>query len=132
LGYEIVVTGVRASLNSAQAIKRHADQVVDSIQAQDIGKLPDANTTESLQRIAGVQIQRRYGEGATDFDHRTQPAIAVRGLTQVQNFLDGRAPIRRLAAATSISRACRPSCWPASTSTRTRPPTSSRAASAAR
>ncbi|MDR7117465.1 TonB-dependent receptor [Caulobacter sp. BE254] len=88
---EIVVTGVRASLRSAQAIKRNADQVVDSIQAQDIGKLPDANTTEALQRVTGVQIQRRYGEGATDFDHRTQPAIAVRGLTQVQNFLDGRA-----------------------------------------
>ncbi|MGH1557952.1 TonB-dependent receptor plug domain-containing protein [Caulobacter segnis] len=76
---------------SAQAIKRSADQIVDSVQAQDIGKLPDANTTEALQRITGVQIQRRYGEGATDFDHRTQPAVTVRGLTQVQNFLDGRA-----------------------------------------
>jgi iron complex outermembrane receptor protein len=79
---EIVVTGVRASLNSAQELKRHSDQIVDSIQAQDIGKLPDANTVESLQRIAGVQIQRRYGEGGTDVDHRTQPAIAIRGLTQ--------------------------------------------------
>jgi TonB-dependent receptor len=88
---EIVVTGVRESIRSAQAIKRDADQVVDSVQAQDIGKLPDANTTEALQRIPGVQIQRRYGEGATDFDHRTQPAVTVRGLTQVQNFLDGRA-----------------------------------------
>ncbi len=88
---EVVVTGVRESLRSAQAIKRDSDQIVDSVQAQDIGKLPDANTTEALQRITGVQIQRRYGEGATDFDHRTQPAIAVRGLTQVQNFLDGRA-----------------------------------------
>lgn len=88
---EVVVTGVRESLRSAQAIKRNADQIVDSVQAQDIGKLPDANTTEALQRIAGVQIQRRYGEGATDFDHRTQPAVTVRGLTQVQNFLDGRA-----------------------------------------
>jgi len=88
---DIVVTGVRESIRSAQAIKRDADQVVDSVQAQDIGKLPDANTTEALQRIPGVQIQRRYGEGATDFDHRTQPAVTVRGLTQVQNFLDGRA-----------------------------------------
>ncbi|EJL37518.1 TonB-dependent receptor [Caulobacter sp. AP07] len=88
---EVVVTGVRESLRSAQALKRNADQIVDSVQAQDIGKLPDANTTEALQRITGVQIQRRYGEGATDFDHRTQPAVTVRGLTQVQNFLDGRA-----------------------------------------
>ncbi|MBD8679735.1 TonB-dependent receptor [Sphingomonas sp. CFBP 13720] len=88
---EIVVTGVRESIRSAQAIKRNSDQIVDSVNAQDIGKLPDANTVEALQRITGVQIQRRYGEGATDFDHRTQPAITVRGLTQVQNFLDGRA-----------------------------------------
>ncbi|MDR6116429.1 TonB-dependent receptor [Sphingomonas sp. SORGH_AS_0789] len=88
---DIVVTGVRESLRSAQALKRNANQIVDSVQAQDIGKLPDANTTEALQRITGVQIQRRYGEGATDFDHRTSPAITVRGLTQVQNFLDGRA-----------------------------------------
>src|SRR3954447_27081714 len=87
---EVVVTGVRASLDSAQAIKRDADQIVDSVQAQDIGKLPDVNTVEALQRITGVQIQRRYGEGDTDFDHRTQPAITVRGLTQVSNFIDGR------------------------------------------
>ncbi len=90
-GDEIVVTGVRESLRSAQAIKRNSDQIVDSVNAQDIGKLPDANTTEALQRITGVQIQRRYGEGATDFDHRTQPAVTVRGLTQTQNLLDGRA-----------------------------------------
>src|SRR5689334_23365465 len=83
---EVIVTGVRESLRSAQQIKQDANQIVDSVQAQDIGKLPDVNTTEALQRITGVQIQRRYGEGATDFDHRTQPAVTVRGLTQVQNF----------------------------------------------
>ena len=87
---DIVVTGVRQSLSSAQARKRNSNQIVDSVQAQDIGKLPDANTVEALQRITGVQIQRRYGEGDTDFDHRTQPAITVRGLTQVSNFIDGR------------------------------------------
>ncbi len=87
---DIVVTGVRSSLNSAQQLKRNSDQIVDSIQAQDIGKLPDANTVESLQRITGVQIQRRYGEGGTDVDHRTQPAIAIRGLTQVRTLIDGR------------------------------------------
>ena len=87
---DIVVTGVRQSLSSAQAIKRNSNEIVDSVQAQDIGKLPDANTVEALQRITGVQIQRRYGEGDTDFDHRTQPAITVRGLTQVSNFIDGR------------------------------------------
>ncbi len=88
---DIVVVGLRGALSSAQAIKRNASQIVDSVQAQDIGKLPDANTTEALQRITGVQIQRRYGEGATDFDHRTQPAVTIRGLTQTLNLLDGRA-----------------------------------------
>jgi len=87
---DVVITGVRQSLSSAQAIKRNSNEIVDSVQAQDIGKLPDANTVEALQRITGVQIQRRYGEGDTDFDHRTQPAITVRGLTQVSNFIDGR------------------------------------------
>jgi TonB-dependent receptor len=78
---DIVVTGVRASLQSAQNIKRNADQVVDSIVAEDIGKLPDRNIAEALQRISGVQIQRNYGEGST---------VAIRGLTQVRTELNGR------------------------------------------
>ncbi len=86
----VVVTGVRASLRSARNIKKNANQIVDSIQATDIGKLPDVNTVESLQRVAGVQIQRRYGEGGTDYDHRTEPAITIRGMTQVRNLIDGR------------------------------------------
>ncbi|MGV1681693.1 TonB-dependent receptor [Sphingopyxis sp. NJF-3] len=87
---DIIVTGVRASLDSAQEVKRNSDQIVDSIQAEDIGKLPDVNTVEALQRITGIQIQRRYGEGGTDVDHRTQSAIAIRGLTQVRTQIDGR------------------------------------------
>ena len=86
----IVVTGQRAALKSARDLKQNANQIVDSIQATDIGKLPDVNTVESLQRVAGVQIQRRYGEGGTDYDHRTEPAITIRGITQVRNLIDGR------------------------------------------
>ncbi len=78
---EIVVTGIRASLQSAQAIKRNATQIVDSIVAEDIGKLPDINVAEALQRITGVQISRNLGEGS---------GIAIRGLTQVRTELDGR------------------------------------------
>jgi TonB-dependent receptor len=78
---DIVVTGVRASLRSAQAIKRNASQVVDSIVAEDIGKLPDRNVAEALQRIPGIQIQRAYGEGRS---------VAIRGLTQVRTELNGR------------------------------------------
>uniref|UniRef100_UPI0035C99C4E TonB-dependent receptor n=1 Tax=uncultured Sphingomonas sp. TaxID=158754 RepID=UPI0035C99C4E len=78
---DIVVTGVRASLQSAQNIKRNSDQVVDSIVAEDIGKLPDRNIAEALQRISGIQIQRNYGEGSS---------VAIRGLTQVRTELNGR------------------------------------------
>ncbi|MBO9707719.1 MAG: TonB-dependent receptor [Caulobacter sp.] len=78
---EVVVTGVRASLRSAQAIKRDASQIVDSIVATDIGKLPDRNVAEALQRIPGIQIDRNYGEGSN---------IAIRGLTQVRTEINGR------------------------------------------
>ncbi|WP_310081922.1 TonB-dependent receptor [Caulobacter sp. BE254] len=60
---EIVVTGIRASLRSAQDVKRTSLQVVDSISAQDIGTFPDKNLSESLQRVTGVQISRQDGEG---------------------------------------------------------------------
>lgn len=78
---EIVVTGFRKSLASAIQIKKNADQIVDSIAAEDIGKLPDNNISEALQRVPGVQITRNHGEGS---------GIAIRGLTQVKTLLDGR------------------------------------------
>ena len=77
----VVVTGFRQSLRNAQNIKREAEQVVDSVVAEDIGKLPDNNLAEALQRIPGVQITRNRGEGS---------GIAVRGLTQVKTLLNGR------------------------------------------
>ena len=86
----VVVTGQRAALKSARDLKQDANQIVDSIQATDIGKLPDVSTVESLQRVAGVQIQRRNGEGGTPYDQRTEPAITIRGNTQVRNLIDGR------------------------------------------
>jgi TonB-dependent receptor len=62
---EIVVTGIRASLSAARDIKRDAQGVVDAISAEDIGKFPDTNLAESLQRITGVSIDRSNGEGST-------------------------------------------------------------------
>jgi TonB-dependent receptor len=62
---EIVVTGIRASLSQAQDIKREAQGIVDAISAEDIGKFPDTNLAESLQRITGVSIDRQSGEGST-------------------------------------------------------------------
>jgi iron complex outermembrane recepter protein len=68
---EIIVTGIRGSLASAARIKRDANQIVDSITATDVGKFPDNNIAESLQRITGVAIDRSGGEGQF---------ITVRGL----------------------------------------------------
>lgn len=64
-GDEIIVTGIRASLAQAQDIKRDAQGIVDAISAEDIGKFPDTNLAESLQRITGVSIDRQSGEGST-------------------------------------------------------------------
>jgi TonB-dependent receptor len=61
---EIVVTGIRSSLTRSMDIKREAMGVVDAISAEDIGKFPDANLAESLQRITGVSIDRQRGEGS--------------------------------------------------------------------
>ncbi|HSX56044.1 MAG TPA: TonB-dependent receptor plug domain-containing protein, partial [Sphingomonas sp.] len=60
---EILVTGIRASERAAIDLKRNAVAVVDSIVAEDLGKLPDQNVAESLQRVAGVTIERNRGEG---------------------------------------------------------------------
>lgn len=62
-GDEIVVTGIRAAERAAIDIKRNSVAVVDSIVAEDLGKLPDNNVAESLQRVAGVTIERNRGEG---------------------------------------------------------------------
>ncbi len=59
---EIVVTGIRGSLTSSMNLKREATGVVDGIVAEDIGKFPDTNLAESLQRITDVSINRSLGE----------------------------------------------------------------------
>ncbi len=60
----IVVKGIRASLESSLELKRDGQGVVDGISAEDIGKFPDTNLAESLQRISGVSIDRSIGEGS--------------------------------------------------------------------
>lgn len=61
---EIVVTGIRGSLQRAMDIKRNSKGVVDAISAEDMGKFPDTNLAESLQRVTGVSIDRQNGEGS--------------------------------------------------------------------
>jgi TonB-dependent receptor len=60
----ITVTGIRAALESSLKLKRNSDGIVDGISADDIGKFPDTNLAESLQRISGVSIDRNNGEGS--------------------------------------------------------------------
>lgn len=80
---EVVVTGIRASLERSMDIKRDSSGVVDAISAEDIGKFPDTNLAESLQRITGVSIDRVNGEGSQ---------ITIRGFGSDMNMvtLNGR------------------------------------------
>src|SRR5688572_3150016 len=69
---EVVVTGFRGSINSALAEKRRTTGSIDSIKSEDIGKFPDSNLAESMQRIPGVTLSR--GDGGEGRN------ISVRGL----------------------------------------------------
>ena len=68
---EIVVTGIRASLDNAAALKRQSIAIIESISAEDIGKLPDVSIADSLARLPGVTAQRLEGR-----DQR----LSIRGL----------------------------------------------------
>ncbi len=61
----VIVQGIRGSLQRAMDMKRDANGVLDAISAEDIGKFPDTNLAESLQRITGVSIDRTNGEGSS-------------------------------------------------------------------
>ena len=84
---EVVVTGFRASLADALQRKRESTQIIESITAEDIGKFPDQNVAESLQRLPGVQIDRAGGQGtAVLIDGLRQNLITLNG----DIFLTGR------------------------------------------
>lgn len=78
----IVVTGVRASIVGALDVRRNSIQIVDSIVAENVGKLPDNNVVEALQRVTGVQVTNRAGGEAA--------AITIRGLPDALTTLNGR------------------------------------------
>ena len=81
---EVIVTGIRASLQDAIEKKRNADDIRDVINAEDVGKLPDSNVAEALQRITGVQIGRSFGEGSE---------ISVRGIAANRIELNGQTQV---------------------------------------
>lgn len=69
----VVVTGFRASLANALNLKKTSNLIIESITAEDMGKFPDQNIAESLQRLPGVQIDRENGQGTK---------VRIRGLDQ--------------------------------------------------
>lgn len=78
----IEVSGIRGSLNKGLNIKRQSLQVVDAIVAEDIGKFPDNNVVEALQRVTGIQVTDR-GAGEVN-------TVSIRGLTDVTTTVNGR------------------------------------------
>ncbi|MEM9501084.1 MAG: TonB-dependent receptor [Pseudomonadota bacterium] len=83
-GNTIVVTGIRSSLQSALNEKRNADSLIEVIQAEDIGKLPDQNLAEVLENITGVQITRTAGVGT---------GVQIRGTNDNQVLINGVATV---------------------------------------
>lgn len=76
----IVVTGIRSSLQSALTEKRNSDNLVEVIQAEDIGKLPDQNLAEVLENVTGIQITREAGVGS---------AVQIRGTDENRTEING-------------------------------------------
>src|SRR5512138_298458 len=87
---EVIVTGIRQSIESAQEIKRNAEQIVDSVAAVDITALPDRTVTETLQRIPGIAIDHLFAPSDTNRFSAEGSGVVIRGMTQVRSELNGR------------------------------------------
>ena len=72
---QVVVTGIRASLQTAVNIKKNANAVVDAVSAEDLGKLPDSDVGQSLGRIPGISVGRDFGAGASVSIRGTDPQM---------------------------------------------------------
>ncbi len=82
LGEEIVVVGLQRSMQKAQSVKRNSDQIVDTVVAEDIGKLPDVTVSDTAARIPGIQVDRARGEAAGQ--------VLIRGLPDITTTYNGR------------------------------------------
>lgn len=87
---EIVVRGVRQSLQSAQRIKQFSPVIVDSVTAEDMSALADNSVTEALQRVPGVAINRFAAGRDPDHFSVEGSGVVVRGLTYVRSEVNGR------------------------------------------
>lgn len=86
----VVVSGQRAALQSAQAIKRNSEDIVDGVVAEEAGKLPDKSITEVLQRVVGVTMDRNRSRGDPEHFSVEGSGIQVRGLSWGSSTLNGR------------------------------------------
>lgn len=87
---EVIVTGIRASLRSAQDFKRESDTFMDAVTAEDIGALADRSVAEALQRIPGVNIGRFQKASDPDRFSVEGAGVIIRGLPFVRSELNGR------------------------------------------
>jgi TonB-dependent receptor len=87
---EVVVTSRRAAIESAIERKKNAESLIDSVVADDAGKLPDNSITEVLQRVSGVAIVRFAALNDPDHYSAEGSGIQVRGLSGVASRLNGR------------------------------------------
>jgi TonB-dependent receptor len=86
---EVVVTGIRRQLETSQARKQDATEMVDAITADDIGALPDRSVTEVLQRIPGLAIGRVPAPRDADRIAIEGSGVTIRGLSWVRSELNG-------------------------------------------
>ncbi|CDG84767.1 TonB-dependent receptor [Janthinobacterium agaricidamnosum] len=87
---EIVVTGIRASLQQSLNQKRNSDSVIDVITAEDIGKLPDKNVADAVQRVPGVNISSSAG-GEGGFSENDRVSIRGTSPSLTQTLINGHA-----------------------------------------
>ena len=85
----VVVTGIRRQLETSQARKQEASEMVDAITADDIGALPDRSVTEVLQRIPGLAIGRVPAPRDADRIAIEGSGVTIRGLSWVRSELNG-------------------------------------------
>jgi len=111
---DIVVTGFRRSLDNALALKKKDAGVVDTILAEDIGKFPDSNLAESMQRVPGVALARGDGGEGRQITVRGLPPIFTRVLVDGMeaNSQVGETDINNTAGGSSRSRAFDFSAYP--------------------
>jgi iron complex outermembrane receptor protein len=85
---EVVVTGIRASLEESLTVKKQSTNVVDVITAEDIGKMPDKNVADSLRRVPGVTVSSA-GANEGGFDENDRVSIRGTGPSLTQTLIDG-------------------------------------------